>query len=99
MVPQKLRPDEQHLLAFVPPDAKLGPAMAALSERHRVYVCARVTGKTQADAARLAGYEAQPKSLEVIACRLDKTDLIQAAYNEELRRGFNASAALLSLPV
>src|SRR6267154_496648 len=100
MVPQRLRPSEQHLLALVPPDAQLGPAMAGLSERHRVFVMARISGRNQADSAKLAGYEGQnPKSLEVTGCRLDNDARIQSAYDEELRRGIRASSALLTLPV
>jgi phage terminase small subunit len=95
MVPQKLRPHEQHLLNLIPDETKLGPGMQALSERHRCFVGALVMQGGKLDftkAARAAGYEAKPESLRVIAHRLAHSEDIQAAIQEEARRRVRTSS-------
>jgi phage terminase small subunit len=86
---RKLRPDEAHLALD---EAKLGPAMLALSERRRAFVIKYLEMGVKAnatEAARLAGYVDDPTA-KVSAHRLLHDERVIAAIQEEARKRLQA---------
>lgn len=78
--PANIIPDDKH---------DYGPAMAALSPRHRIFVEAyfSVGDGNQTEAARIAGYiDNKNGALPVTACRLMARPDVKAAMQEEARR-------------
>lgn len=84
-------------IVHVPPDSRLGPAMLALSNRHRAFVVAlmELGGSKYSAAAAAAGYSAGNKdALAVTATRLAHDDRILDAIQEESKRRLGAALGL-----
>jgi phage terminase small subunit len=72
----------------VPAESKMGPALRALNERQRAFVCAMVElgGSNNTEAARRAGYMGDRRALAVTAHRLMHDEDVMAAIQEEASR-------------
>ena len=83
-------------LIQVPPVELMGPAMRALNERQRYFVCAlMVYGGEQSEAYRAAGYNVTTdNSAGASASRLARSDGIVAAIKEEAMRRLDSAPAL-----
>lgn len=84
------------LVIVCPEDADLGPKMLALNPRQRLFVCAffEQPGSSHTNAARLAGYEGDEKSLGVQGYRLFHAAAVQEAIMEETHRRFRELAPI-----
>jgi phage terminase small subunit len=98
-VPNKLDPSLAAALAGDGTGAEWGPAMKALSDRHKAFVLALYQIKpgygAHVKAAKLAGFgtsRSSPKSWSVIASLLAHDEKILAALHEEDQRRIRASA-------
>lgn len=83
-------------LIVVPPIEVMGPAMRALNERQRLFVCALgVHGGDQGEAYRSAGFNVtNDGSARACASRLANSDPIVAAIKEEAIRRLDSSSML-----
>lgn len=76
-------------------DARLGPAMSALSPRMQQFVLALIqTGCSQAKAAELAGYQGGPKTWKAMGWRLAHDSRVQAAIHEEAAKLIRSSSVM-----
>ena len=87
---------ELDILVEVPPEDQMGPAMRALNERQRRYVCAlAVTGGGQSEAYRWAGYETtNANSTSAAASRTATRPDVEEAMKEEALRRLKGSAIM-----
>lgn len=83
-------------LIVIPPVEVMGPAMRALNERQRHFVCALgVHGGDQSEAYRAAGYlVSSDGSARANASRLANSDPIVAAIKEEAIRRLDSASML-----
>lgn len=91
-------------IEITPADDEVGPAMAALSDRHRKFVRAMVAlGRNGilnvAEAARIAGYSDTAEGAKVRGHNLAHDARVQAAILEESRKQINLAASLVATPV
>lgn len=94
-----LKPYESDLIAALPPEAELGPAMLAIPERWRVMVmcCLSQVGKLdRAEAAQNAGYVGDNDTLRVTAHRIWHDHRFQAAMLEQGRRALQGGVVRAS---
>jgi phage terminase small subunit len=76
-------------------DAKLGPAMAALTDKQRQFVLALIqTGCSQSKAAELAGYAGGPDTWKAMGWRLAHDARVQAAIHEEAQKLIRTTAVM-----
>lgn len=91
--------NENQIVIAVPPVEVLGPAMRALNERQRMFVCAlAVYGGDQGEAYRIAGFNvANDNSARACASRLaNSAPVVEAIKEEALRRLDSASMLAVS---
>lgn len=83
-------------LISIPPVELMGPAMRALNERQRMFVCAlSVYGGEQAEAYRAAGYAVtNDNSAGAAASRLANSAMVVEAIKEEALRRLDSSSTL-----
>lgn len=83
-------------LIVVPPVEVMGPAMRALNDNQRIFVCALgVHGGDQGEAYRAAGYLVKnDNSARACASRLANSDPIIAAIKEEALRRLDSASML-----
>lgn len=84
-------------LIDIPPEDMMGPAMLALNERQRRFVCAlAIFGCEPERAYAWAGYNVKtPGSLQANASRLHNTEAVQEALREEATRRFNSAPLMV----
>lgn len=84
------------ILAAPPPYELMGPAMRALNERQRAFVCAlAVFGGDHSEAYRTAGFNtSNDNSTAAAASRLFNQVIVQDAIREEALRRLDSSAML-----
>jgi phage terminase small subunit len=76
-------------------DARLGPAMEALTDKQRQFVLALLqTGCSNAKAAQLAGYAGNSDVLKSMGWRLSHDARIQAAIHEEAEKLIRTTAPM-----
>lgn len=76
-------------------DARLGPAMEALSPMMRQFVLALIqTGCSQAKAAELAGYQGGANTWKAMGWRLAHDARVQAAIHEEAQKLIRSTAIM-----
>jgi hypothetical protein len=87
---------ELDILVEVPPEDQMGPAMRALNERQRRFVCAMsVTGGDHREAYSWAGYDTKnPNSTSAAASRLAANPDVEEAMKEEALRRLKGSAII-----
>jgi hypothetical protein len=76
-------------------DARLGPAMAALTDKQRQFVLALIqSGCSQSKAAELAGYAGGPDTWKAMGWRLAHDARVQAAIHEEAQKLIRTTAVM-----
>lgn len=76
-------------------DARLGPAMAALTAKQQQFVFAVIqTGCSQAKAAELAGYAGGPDTWKAMGWRLAHDSRVQAAMHEEAQKLIRSTSVM-----
>lgn len=84
----KGRPGSGMRAITLPDVADLGPKMRALNEGHRAFVLAFIAtgGRSQQEAAIMAGYAPEPRSANVTASRIAHRPDVQDAIFEEMKK-------------